>query len=97
MFIIDEQNVQLIEMFAENTIHDNIYIYDCVVLLFLQETIAKEPIGTSIVTASSACTVGTIPPMTPPLERMEKPTELQGAMVGWMGELEVPREPEVVA
>jgi hypothetical protein len=56
----------------------------------MQETIAKEPIGTSIVTGCSACTVVIIPPMTPQLERMEKPMERQGAMLEWMEGLEVP-------
>jgi hypothetical protein len=65
-----------------------IYAHDFVSIS--QETIAKEPIVTSTVTASSACTVDTIPPMTPLLERMEKPMELQGAMEESMEELELP-------
>jgi hypothetical protein len=58
-------------------------------LLFLQGIIDKEPIGISTVTASSACTVDTIPPMTTQLERMGKPQWVMSELMEDLGVLEV--------
>ena len=61
----------------------------------MQEIIVKEPIDTSTATASFACTVGTMPPMTTYLGRMEKSMELQGAISELMEYLEVLEAPVV--